>query len=96
MIATELGELEAFRSVIGGWNEGRVSEIGGALCTAVPAAPRSALLNRVLGLGLAQPAGEDALDEIDAFFDGVSYGITVTPDVMPADLLAARFFRQPA
>ena len=83
MIATELGELEAFRSLIGGWNQGRVAEIGGALCTAVPAAPRSALLNRVLVLGLTQPAGEEALDEIVAFFTDheVSYGITVTPDV---------------
>ncbi len=88
MIATELGELEAFRSVIGGWNEGRVTEVGGALCTAVPAAPGSALLNRVVGLGLAEPASEEVLDEIDAFFagDGVAYGITVTPDVEPPEL----------
>ena len=27
MIATELGELEAFRSLIGGWNQGRVTVI---------------------------------------------------------------------
>lgn len=83
MIATELGELEAFRSLIGGWNGGRVTEIGGALCTTVPAAPGSALLNRVVGLGLAEPASEEVLDELDAFFagDGVAYGITVTPDV---------------
>ena len=83
MIRIELGELEAFRSLIGGWNDGRVTEIGGALCTAVPAAPGSALFNRVVGLGLAEPAAEQALDEIDAFFvdQEVSYGITVTPDV---------------
>jgi GNAT superfamily N-acetyltransferase len=90
VIPTELGELEAFRSLIGGWNKGRVAEVGGALCTAVPAAPGSALLNRVVGLGVAEPASEDALDEIDAFFgdNGVSYGITVTPDVVPSDLTA--------
>jgi GNAT superfamily N-acetyltransferase len=88
VIATELGELAAFRSLIGGWREGLVSEIGGALCTAVVAAPGSALLNRVLGLGLEQPVGEHALDEIDAFFadHGVSYGITITPDVEPPQL----------
>jgi len=90
VIPTELGELAAFRSLIGGWNEGRVTEIGGALCTAVPAAPGSALLNRVLGLGLAEPAIEKALDEIDAFFadNKVSYGLTVTPDVRPPELTA--------
>jgi GNAT superfamily N-acetyltransferase len=90
VIPTELGELEAFRSLIGGWNGGRVTEVGGALCTAVPAAAGSALLNRVLGLGLGEPATEQALDEIDAFFadEEVSYGITVTPDVDPPELAA--------
>src|SRR5436190_1170066 len=90
VIPTELGELEALRRLIGGWNKGRVAEVGGALCTAVPAAPGSALLNRVVGLGVAEPASEDALDEIDAFFgdNGVSYGITVTPDVVPSELTA--------
>ncbi|HEX6679083.1 MAG TPA: GNAT family N-acetyltransferase, partial [Gaiellaceae bacterium] len=60
MIRTELGELEAFRSLIGGWNGGR----------------------------LAEPAAEQALDEIDAFFvdEEVSYGITITPDVVPPEL----------
>jgi GNAT superfamily N-acetyltransferase len=87
---TERGELEAFRSLVGGWSEGRVVEIGGALCTSVPAAPASALLNRVLGLGLDEPATEEALDEIEAFFagSGVSYGITVTPEVEPPELTA--------
>jgi GNAT superfamily N-acetyltransferase len=90
MIATELGELEAFRSLIGGWDDGRVTEIGGGVCTAVPAAPGSALLNRVLGLGLTEPATEKALDEIDAFFadNKASYGLTVTPDVRPPELTA--------
>jgi len=86
----ELGELEAFRSLVGGWNEGRVAEIGGALCTAVGAAPSSALLNRAIGLGLGQPAKEDVLAEIDLFFSdvGVDYGVTVTPDAEPAELTA--------
>jgi GNAT superfamily N-acetyltransferase len=90
VIPTELGELEAFRSLIGGWSEGRVTEIGGALCTAARAAPGSAMLNRVVGLGLEEPATVEALDEIGAVFagDGVSYGITVTPNVMPPELNA--------
>jgi GNAT superfamily N-acetyltransferase len=48
------------------------------------------LFNRVVGLGLAEPATEEALDEIGAFFgdDGVSYGITVTPDAEPQQLTA--------
>jgi GNAT superfamily N-acetyltransferase len=90
VIAPERGELEAFRSLIGGWEEGRVAEIGGALCTSVPAAPGSALLNRALGLGLWQAASEKTLDEIERFFAdaGVQYGITVTPDAEPRELKA--------
>jgi len=90
VIPTELGELEAFRSLIGGWSEGRITEIVGALCTAVPAAPGSALFNRVVGIGLEEPATEEALDEIEAFFadDEVAYGITVTPDAEPPRLTA--------
>jgi GNAT superfamily N-acetyltransferase len=90
VIPTELGELEAFRSLIGGWSEGRSTEIGSALCTAVPAAPGSALFNRVVGIGLEEPATEEALGEIEAFFaDGeVAYGITVTPDAEPLELTA--------
>lgn len=86
----ELGELEAFRSFLGGWNEGRVAEIGGALCTAVAAAPSSALLNRAMGLGLGQPAREDVLAEIDRFFFdvGVEYGVTVTPEAEPSEVPA--------
>jgi GNAT superfamily N-acetyltransferase len=97
VIAPECGELEAFRSLIGGWEEGRVADIGGALCTSVPAAPGSALLNRAIGLGLLQPASEEMLDEIERFFAdaGVQYGITVTPDAEPRELttwLEARGF----
>ena len=97
MIAPERGELEAFRNLIGGWEEGCVAEIGGALCTSVPAAPSSALLNRAIGLGLLHPATDETLDEIERFFAdaGVEYGITVTPDAEPRGLttgLEARGF----
>ena len=85
--APELGELEAMRSLLSGPG-GEVAEIGGALCTAFRDAPTSAMLNRALGVGVAGPATEGALDEIDAFFAerGVSYGIPVTPGAQPAEL----------
>jgi hypothetical protein len=83
----ELGELEAFRSLLGGPG-GEVAEIGGAVCTAFRETPASALLNRALGVGIAEPATKGLLDEIDAFFAerGVAYSIPVTPDSHPAEL----------
>jgi GNAT superfamily N-acetyltransferase len=99
VIPTELGELEAFRSLFDGWDEACVEEIGGALCTAVPKAPGSALFNRATGLGLGEPATEEALEEIGRFFAeaGVAHGVTVTPNARPAALAAwleARGFRR--
>jgi GNAT superfamily N-acetyltransferase len=84
----EVGELEAFRSLLAGQPGAHVLELGGALCTALDQLPTSALLNRALGLGLAEPATEELLDGIDGFFAGagVAYGITVTPDVVPPEL----------
>jgi hypothetical protein len=70
----ELGELEAFRSLLAAQEQ---AEIGGALCTSFEATPGSALFNRALRLGLAEPATEAALDRIDDFFSGrgLAYGI---------------------
>jgi GNAT superfamily N-acetyltransferase len=84
----ELGELEAFRSLLTGGPGAHVQEIGGALCTAVEELPTSALFNRVLGLGHERPATETALDEIDVFFArlGVTYCVTVAPGAEPAQL----------
>src|SRR5207244_1412545 len=81
----ELGELEAFSSLLDGQPQ---AEIGGAVCTSFEAAPGSALFNRALGLGLAEPATEATLDEIDAFFRarGLAYGIPLTPDAQPPEL----------
>jgi len=92
----ELGELEAFRSLLGGQAQ---AEIGGALCTSFEPTPTSALFNRALGIGLTAPATETELDEIGAFFTarGLAYGITVTPDARPPELpawLEARGFRR--
>jgi hypothetical protein len=93
---TELGELEAFRSILGGEPQ---LEVEGALCTCLEATPGSALFNRALGVGLAQPATEAGLDEIDTFFSvrGLAYGIPLTPDAEPPELpamLEARGFRR--
>jgi len=94
--AAERGELEAFRSLLAGEVQ---AEIGGALCLGFEGTPGSALFNRALGLGLAEPATEAGLDEIDAFFtdQGLAYGIPVTPDAQPPELpgwLEARGLRR--
>jgi GNAT superfamily N-acetyltransferase len=84
----ERGELEAFRSLLEGARGAHVHELGGALCTALEELPRSALFNRVLGLGHGRPATEETLDEIAAFFKsvGVTYAITVAPGAAPWEL----------
>jgi hypothetical protein len=92
----ELGELEAFRSLLSGEEQ---AEIGGAVCTSFEATPGSALFNRALGLGLAEPATKAALDGIDDFFSrrSLAYGIPLTPDAQPSELpgwLEARGFRR--
>ena len=81
----ELGELEAFRSLLAGQAQ---AEIGGALCTSFEGTPSSALFNRALGVGLAEPATEAGLDEICAFFAerGLDYGIPLTPGARPPAL----------
>jgi GNAT superfamily N-acetyltransferase len=85
---TELGELEAMRSLYSGCEGAHVAEAGGALCTVVEGMPRSAMFNRALGLGIGHPVSDNALDEIGTFFSrhGVAYGITLTPDAEPPDL----------
>ena len=94
--SAEIGELEAFRSLLAGQEQ---AEIGGALCTSFALTPGSALFNRALGLGLREPATEAALDEIDAFFTrrGLAYNIALTPDAQPPELpewLEARGFQR--
>ena len=93
---TELGELEAFRSLLAGQPQ---AEVEGALCTSFGSMPRSALFNRALGLGLARPATEAGVEEIVTFFGerGLDYGITLTPDARPSELperLEARGLRR--
>jgi hypothetical protein len=85
----EVGELAAFRDLYAAaLDDAHAAEIGGAVCLAVPALPKSAMFNRVLGLGLERPATERELDEIAAFFDdfGVDYAISPHPLARPREL----------
>src|SRR5262249_61728440 len=55
------------------------------------------MLNRVSGLGLQEPATDEQLDEIAAFFEpfDVEYAIAIAPQAQPAELtglLAERGF----
>ena len=76
----ELGELAAFRDLYAAApDHADAAEIGDAVCLAVPALPKSAMFNRVLGLGLQRPATERELDEIATFFAGVGVDYAVSP-----------------
>lgn len=94
--ATELVELEAYASYYALGAGAHVTRIGGAAALALPDVP-STMLNRVTGLGLAEPASEASLDAIDEFFGAfeVEYAIAVSPGAQPAELtgmLAERGF----
>lgn len=104
MPAAERAELEAFRDA---WHAvptalGRrlgfaTLERGGTLAIAASAFAGVELMNRVLGLGLAEPATDALLDEIAAFFRaaGTRYAVALAPGAGPSDLpdrLAARGF----
>lgn len=97
MHPAELAELEAFRDLYAIAPAGlgaRTAELAGALCIRLEADPRSAMFNRVLGLGLRRPATEDDLDRIASFFgDGIAWAIALAPQARPADL-ASRLERR--
>jgi GNAT superfamily N-acetyltransferase len=90
MHPAELAELEAVRdlyAVAPASLGARAVELGGALCIRLEAEPRSAMFNRVLGLGLRGPATEDDLDRIAAFFgEGIAWAIALAPQAEPPDL----------
>ena len=62
------------------------AKIGGALCTAV-GEQESTMLNRVVGLGLNEPATEEQLEEIEAFFapHGQQYYVSLNPKANPSE-----------
>lgn len=90
MHPAEHAELEAFRDLYALAPAGlgaRAVELGGALCIRLEAEPRSAMFNRVLGLGLRTPATEKDLDRIASFFgEGIAWAVALAPQAEPADL----------
>jgi len=76
----------------------RAVEVAGATCRAVAALPGVRMLNHVVGLGVAAPAPERAIDQIDDFYRsaGGRYAVGLSPDARPNDLparLRARGFQ---
>jgi GNAT superfamily N-acetyltransferase len=89
--AAELGELEAFVDLYGAAAPGlgaRVERIGSATCLAFAAAPRSAMFNRALGLGLGSPSREGDVEEVVRFYreSGVECCVAVAPQAEPAEI----------
>ena len=96
MPAAELVELEAYAGFFTAAAGAHTRRVGGAAALSMPAVP-STMLNRVTGLGLARPATEEHLDELDAFFQPlrVQYAVGIAPGAQPAELtgwLAERGF----
>ena len=88
MHPAELGELEAFRDLFAAAPAGgsaRAATVGGALCIRVDELP-AIELNRVLGLGLAEPADEEALAALERFFGGPPPCVSVAPGARPPEL----------
>jgi hypothetical protein len=96
MPAAELVELEAYAGFFAAAEGAHTVRIGGAAVLAMPGVP-STMLNRVLGLGVAEPATEAHLDAVDEFFEpfGVQYAVAIAPGAQPVELtgwLAERGF----
>jgi GNAT superfamily N-acetyltransferase len=69
------------------------TEVGGATCATLQAAPSTPEFNRVIGLGLDAPATDGGLDAIIATYAGSPHAISLSPEAQPEDLaqrLAAR------
>jgi hypothetical protein len=102
MDAVDQAEIDTVRDVFAAGEEGgydvAAEEVAGALCPACRFLPDDTSVNRVLGLGLAAPATEAAVDEIVAFYrrQEVACAIAVAPSARPPELvpwLLARGFR---
>ena len=64
-----------------------VTEAGGAAVLRVPEVPDSPMLNRIVGLGVGQPATEADLDAaLAGIGSGVSFYVAVAPDARPPQL----------
>ena len=74
--------LEAYRRVAP-----VVREAGGAVIMLFPEAPDSPMLNRAVGLGVDAPAAEADVDAVlEAFGEGVTFYVTVSPTSQPPEL----------
>lgn len=63
------------------------TDLDGATVLRVPAAPASAMLNRIVGLGIDRPATEAHVDDaLAAIEPGVSFYAAVAPAARPAEL----------
>lgn len=63
------------------------TDMDGAAVLRVPATPDSAMLNRIVGLGIARPATEADVDQaLAAIEPGVSFYVAVAPAARPAEL----------
>jgi GNAT superfamily N-acetyltransferase len=71
-------------------------DVAGGVCLGCAAMPGHPIFNHVIGLGVAAPAADAELDEVERFFDrlGVPYLVAADPGA-PAlvDALAARGYR---
>lgn len=75
--------LAAYRCLYPG-----AAELGGVTVLRADAAPSSPMLNRIVGLGVDEPASEDALDEaLAAIGEDVSCYVAVAPDSRPPELV---------
>ena len=64
-----------------------VEEAGGAVVMRFPEAPDSPMLNRIVGLGIERPAGEDDVDAaLAAIGPGTTFYVAVAPSAQPTEL----------
>jgi hypothetical protein len=89
----ELIEAEAFADLFASAPPGLAEEHGirsvslggGAVCTVVESVP-SLMLNRLIGLGVSEPATLEKLDRADDVFGGVRYLVPLAPGAQPPEL----------
>ena len=84
--------IAAYRSSLA---EDVVDLAGGAAALRAPQAPESPMLNRIVALGVREPATEDQLDAAMGAMTGLRYYVTISPAAGPAELtdwLTARGF----
>lgn len=82
MYELELVSHAAYRSFYGP----AAIEVAGATCFRLPEAPDSPMLNRVVGLGLHEPATEEQIDEALETMGDATFYVAVSPFAAPSDL----------